>query len=317
VAGFASIDMGTNTFRLLIAKIKNGASLKTIYSENQLVRLGEGFSKRKIIRKATIERTIAVLSAFLNVISKEEISGLIVTGTSAIRDAENRKIFLAAIKENCGLDVHVLSGKEEARLTFLGVSLVFPEAKKEDESSVVIDIGGGSTEIIRRKSGQKTVFVSLGLGAVTLSEKYFHNDPPTSDEMEALKGEIANTLSKVAPQFSGHCRFAGTAGTVTTLAAIDQVMTHYDPDKINRCKISRPRIAQILENLSRLPKEKRRNIPGLEAGREDIIIAGTVILLQLMDFFGYDLIHVSDYGLREGALIDHFGGRTESSDFFE
>lgn len=312
---FATIDMGTNTFRLLIAEIKsvakNRLSLKTIYSENRIVHLGEGFSERKWIRPDAIDRALSTLCVFRKLIDEKHVSALIVTGTSAMRDAENREAFLAEIKEKCGFEVEVLSGKEEARLTLLGVSLVFPESKENNESTVVIDIGGGSTELIRSKNGQSDFLVSLNLGAVALSESHLHSDPPTSDEINRLKASIDSSLSQVARHFTGYSRFAGTAGTVTTLAAIDQVMTQYDPNKINRYQLSRTRIAQTLEHLSALPKEKRQNIPGLEKGREDIIIAGTLILLKVMEDFGFDRLHVSDYGLREGVLIDHFGKRSE------
>ncbi len=313
---FASIDLGTNTFRLLIAELGDGKTLKTLSSENRIVRLGEGFSERKFIRPEALERALAALCTFKKLICKETVSGLIVTGTSAVRDAENRETFLATIKEKCGFEVDVLSGEEEARLTLLGVSMTFQESEKENESTVVIDIGGGSTELIPAERRQSRFLLSLDLGAVTLSEKYLHSDPPTLDEMKQLKDEIASALSKIVHHFPERCRFSGTAGTVTTLAAIDQAMIHYDPNKINHYLISRARIAQILENLSTLPKEKRRNIPGLEKGREDIIIAGTMILLKVMDLFDYDPLHVSDYGLREGVLIDRFGKGPEPSRFF-
>ncbi len=313
---FAAIDMGTNTFRLLIAEIKDGPFLKTIYSENRIVRLGKGFAERKIIRPEALERALAALCAFQKVIDKKTVSALIVTGTSAVRNAENRESFLNTIKEKCGFEVEVLSGKEEARLTLLGVSLIFQETESENESTVIIDIGGGSTELIRTQKAQPPFFVSLDLGAVTLSEKYLQSDPPTSNELHRLKNAVADCLIKIAPHFPAHCRFAGTAGTVTTLAAIDQLMTHYDANKINRYQLSKSRIAQILENLCALPKEKRRHLPGLEKGRADIIIAGTVMLLAVMNCFSYDLLHVSDYGLREGVLIQRFGSRAASSHFF-
>ncbi len=307
--------MGTNTFRLLIAEmaeIKGRVCLKPLYSENRIVRLGEGFSEKKIIRPAAIARALNALQAFRNVTEQEAITSVIVTGTSAIREAENQEAFLSLIKEKCGLKIEILSGQEEARLTLTGVKLVFPEAEKENDSTVVIDIGGGSTELIRSKRGQNPFLLSLGLGAVTLSEKYLHGDPPTSVEIKQLKAEIDLTLSNIAHHFPKDCRFAGTAGTVTTLAAIDQLMTHYDPDKINHYQMTQAQIAGILETLCALPKEKRKNLPGLEKGREDIIIAGTLVLLNVMERFSYDLLHVSDYGLREGVLMDQFGNQDAS-----
>lgn len=193
-------------------------------------------------------------------------------------------------------------------MSLRGVMLVFPEAKQEHESTVVIDIGGGSTELIRSKKGQNPFLLSLSLGAVTLSEKYLHNDPPTSLEIKRLKAGISHTLSQVSHHFPKHSCFAGTAGTVTTLAAIDQKMVDYDPDKINRYQMTQAQITRILETLCALPKEKRQNLPGLEKGREDIIIAGTMVLLNVMEKFGYDRLHVSDYGLREGVIMDRFRG---------
>lgn len=325
MARYASIDIGTNTFRLLIAevgvlpplaplvqvlepfsRVVAEKSFKTLYSENQPVRLGEGFSKKKYLSPAAIERALTALKRFQGVIEKAKVDGVVVTGTSAVREAENSALFLAMVKEKTGLKIEVLSGEEEARYMLSGIHLIFPQGMEDDETMVVVDIGGGSTEFIGTRGGMPTFLFSTPLGAVTLTEKYLQSDRPTPQEVLALKKSVEGVLHEIAHHFPLRCRFIGTAGTITTLAAIEQKMTDYDPDKINGYKMTKRSIENILNRLSQTPLKKRSVLPGIEKGRGDILIAGILILLCVMDRFKYEVLYVSDYGLREGSLFERF-----------
>lgn len=299
----ASIDMGSNTFRLLIAKAEGPSSLIPIFSENQCVRLGEGFSKHKVLRPSSIDRALSTLRHFKKILQKERIESLIVTATSAVREAENQDAFLEIIRQKTGFKVVVLSGEDEARYTLSGIQLIFKTQETSQEYMVAIDIGGGSTEFIGMERTTAPFFLSRPLGAVSLTEKFLKSDPPGLPEVTALRKAIDDDIGLISHRFPGTCRFVGTAGTVTSLAAIDQKMAVYDPDKINGYSISRKTVQEILKDLSRMPMKERGNVVGLEKGRADILLAGIHILLRVMERFDYDPLYVSDYGLREGILM--------------
>ncbi len=311
----AVIDLGTNTFRLLIAEISTDGDpsvprLKPIYSENRIVRLGEGFGNEKRLVPAAIDRALSALTAFNGVLQNYAVQHLSAVGTSALRDASNQEIFLKAVKERLGWDVRVISGEEEARMTFLGANLIL---QHREGPMVLVDIGGGSTELIVAEGETPRVMISLPLGVVRLTEQYLRSDPPTPNECRALQTEITKILRDAFAKWPQKAFFAGTAGTLTTLAAIDQEMACYDLDKINRYPLSKKAIERILTKLLSLPLSARCGIPGLEKGREDLIIAGIFILLALMEQGNYDPVIVSDYGLREGVAAGGLRAPNERS----
>jgi exopolyphosphatase/guanosine-5'-triphosphate,3'-diphosphate pyrophosphatase len=298
----AVIDLGTNTFRLLVAEIHpNGFT--TVFSENQIARLGEGFSEEKSFRPQAMERAMGILRAFKEILDRYTINQLTVVGTSAFREAKNRQAFLLSIKEQTGFDVEVITGVEEARLTFLGANLAFPNRVGP---MVLIDIGGGSTELIIAEGGAPSKMVSTPLGVVALTERHLRKTPTTHEVCNAVKCEVAMTLREIVPASPQNAFFSGTAGTLTTLAAMDQQMVIYDPDKINGYCLSKKAIEAILHQLLPLSMEERCRLPGLERGREDVIVAGILILITLMELYHYDQVYVSDYGLREGVLMDRY-----------
>jgi exopolyphosphatase/guanosine-5'-triphosphate,3'-diphosphate pyrophosphatase len=300
MAVLAGIDIGTNTFRLLIAEIDNAQSLREICSAKEITRLGEGFSAEKAFLPSAVERAVAALRQFKEILQKHPVDDLIVVGTSAVREAQNREAFLKEVKQQTGFDVQVISGEEEALCTFLGVNLVI---QNQTEPMLVIDIGGGSTEFIGAEGDAPNFLLSTELGVVHLTEKYLKSDPPTPEELKNLRLAIDKIIKPIGYHFPPKGLFVGTAGSITTLAAIDQKMTVYDPGKINRYPLSRAAIERIFKELSAMPLEQRKKTLGLEKGREDIILSGSLILLAVMELFGYDPVYVSDYGLREGVLI--------------
>jgi exopolyphosphatase/guanosine-5'-triphosphate,3'-diphosphate pyrophosphatase len=246
---------------------------------------------------------MAALSHFRNALEAHRVDDLMVVGTSAIREAKNQKEFIEEVKRRTGFDLEVISGEEEAHCTFLGANFII---KNQNDPMLVMDIGGGSTEFIGAEGETPTFLLSTEMGVVHLTEKYLRSDPPTSEELKLLRSAIAQVVRPIVYDFPPQCRFVGTAGSVTTLAAIDQGLTAYDPDKINGYPLSRASVERIFKEITTMTLEQRRRLAGLEKGREDIIVAGTLILLTVMDLSGYDPVYVSDYGMREGILLDRY-----------
>jgi exopolyphosphatase / guanosine-5'-triphosphate,3'-diphosphate pyrophosphatase len=303
MATLASIDMGTNTFRLLVAELEGRSFFKEIRSVKRITRLGEGFLQGKRLKAPAIERAVAALAHFRDVLEEHKVDDLIVVGTSAIREAGNQREFLEEIRRRTGFDVEVISGEQEALCTFLGVNFII---QNQNDPMLVIDIGGGSTEFIGAEGDAPTFLMSAELGVVHLTEKYLRSDPPAPEELRQLRSAIAQVVRPIVYDFPPKCRFVGTAGTVTTLAAIDQGLTEYDPEKINRYALSHAAVDRISKEITSMTLERRSRIPGLEKGREDLLVSGALILLTVMDLFGYDPVYVSDYGLREGILLDRY-----------
>ena len=301
----AGIDIGTNTVRLLIAEVKIPGVFREVFALQRIPRLGEGVSKSGVLTPQAMDRTIAVLKEFCRIIEGYNIKGIAVTATSAVREARNGIDFVKRVKEETGLIADVVSGKEEARLTYLGVHLGL---KDLSEDHLVIDIGGGSTEFIIAEKGEFKDAISTNLGVVRLTERHIKKDPPEEAELLGLKkflcGEIEG-IKKNLPDLAGF-RFIGTAGTITTLASIAQNLTKYDHDKVQNYILKRTSIQNIFDRLRLMTNTERAGIPGLERGREDVIIAGTMIVLLTMEYFGFNEMTVSDYGLREGIVADLF-----------
>ena len=303
----AGIDIGTNTLRLLIAEFSPDGSYRQIESNRQVTRLGEEISRTGRLKAGAMERTIGVLEEFYRTCSRYPVAGIYTAATSAVREASNGADFVRMVKERAGLDVQVISGDEEARLIMLGVS---SGLDMEDKDALVMDIGGGSTEFVFVSKGEISFKVSTDIGVVRFTEQYIHSDPPEPGEIEGLESAIKERLKGFKKEGVGG--LIGTAGTVTTLAAIEQKMIVYDPDKVNGCRIRRDRIQEIRRALSRMTIKEREQVPGLEKGREDIIVAGVVVVDLVMEWFGFGEIVVSDSGLREGLVIDLYHRLSQS-----
>jgi exopolyphosphatase/guanosine-5'-triphosphate,3'-diphosphate pyrophosphatase len=249
------------------------------------------------------------LDAFSQLIKSYPVTRVHAVATSVVREAGNGADFCSRVAQQTGCAVKVLSGSEEARLTLTGVL----SSVRADDLCLIVDIGGGSTELILARDGLSLHAASLRLGVVHLSESLLHSDPPSQPEMRSLKAiihdrfdaAIAHDFSSALPALKpSSVRLIGTAGTITTLAAIDLNMTQYDPARITNHCLSRSVIAAIFHRLAGMTRTQRTTIAGLEEGREDLIIPGAALLLHLMNRFGFETITVSDGGLLEGILID-------------
>ncbi|MEE8185201.1 MAG: Ppx/GppA phosphatase family protein [Thermodesulfobacteriota bacterium] len=314
---YASIDIGTNTLRLLIVEIGAGGFLTPIHCERVITRLGGGYSEEKGISPASVKRTLDTLKEFSNLVKEYGVGDVYAAATSVVRRAVNRDEFIRAIKETAGFETNVISGDEEARLSMLGVLSVI---RGGEARRLIMDIGGGSTEFVAMDNGDMVGAWSIELGVVHLAERYIKGDPPEERELSDMEGNIRNMLDRLKRRISidgldpllysgqGGAGFIGTAGTVTTLAALDQGLQDYDPKKINNYILKRGDIKGHYNHLASLKLEERRNMAALEDGREDIIIAGASIALESMKAFNFESMTVSDSGLLEGILIDRLRG---------
>jgi exopolyphosphatase/guanosine-5'-triphosphate,3'-diphosphate pyrophosphatase len=301
---YAGIDIGTLTLRLLIARVLDGR-LCELDSDRRIVRLGEGLQPSRRLQPAPMARAIETIVEWKPKIDQGGAREVVAVATSAVRDAVNRDEFLAEVKRRSGLDVAVLSGEEEARLTLLGIQAGLPP---DVTRYVALDIGGGSTEFIKATPDRPLAMVSVNEGVVRLTEACLRNDPPKPDEVSAARTRIRTQLNAVKEKLGAVAgfRLVGTAGTITTLAAMDQKMETYTPKRIHNYRLSWEAVRRILGDLTSRTHAQRRELTGLEPGREELMVAGTLILLECMERFGFVECLVSDYGLREGILIDHW-----------
>ncbi len=288
----AGIDIGTNTLRLLIAEA-GPDSFHELYSGRKITRLGQGLERTGCLSREAVERSVRALLDFTEQIGHFFPHSVCVIGTSALRNASNSSAFLEEVKDRTGLDVSVISGEEEARLTLMGVTRAVSAGGTQKKSTpldnaLVVDIGGGSTEIITMGSHEPPIIVSLPLGAVYLTEQFIRHDPPSREEIDYIRQGIMEVLESQAGTIKpGSFRlFIGTAGTITTLAAIDQGLVAYDPARINRSVLTRETLDEIIKRLGTSTLAERRTIRGLEKGREDIILAGDLITQEIMKKFG-------------------------------
>jgi exopolyphosphatase/guanosine-5'-triphosphate,3'-diphosphate pyrophosphatase len=313
----AGIDIGTNTLRLLIAET-GPDSYREIGSDRRITRLGQDLDRTGVLSRDARERSINALADFSASINQHAVRHVDAVGTSALRKASNSREFIAEVKNRTGLDIRVITGEEEARLTLLGVSRALHDARNDFLcSALIIDIGGGSTEFIITHPGRVPVVVSLPLGAVYLTERFIKHDPPSAIELDSLRTVVREELDKqstvVHPDPASV--LAGTAGAITTLAAMDQKLVEYDPDRINRSMLTRSAIDGMVRMLRESTLQERGDIPGLEHGREDIILAGAVVTQEIMERFGFSTMLVSDWGLREGIVFDLYEKQVTSAKY--
>ena len=302
----ASIDLGTNTFRLLAVEKGEGChSIKVLVQKRAIVRMGEGLATTGMISPQARNRAFKVLEDFRDTLKDLGIERCFPVATSVFREARNAEEFLVEASRILGCPIRVISGEEEARLTLLGGLWDL-----EIESGILFDIGGGSTEFILFSRRSPLKLVSTPLGVVKLTEAMIHHDPPTPREVERIRAQIRKELKEVTGVLGSRAEnLVGTAGTVTTLAAIDLELSIYDHQKVHGHRLTRDRIEDLLKIFLSLSRKERLKIKGMEEGREDLIIPGTLITLETMENWGQKELVVSDLGLREGALIDGLGCR--------
>lgn len=334
----AAIDVGTNTVRLLVGEPDGAGGYRPVFAAQEITRLGQGLLPDRLLQPEPIQRTLAVLESFRRLADSHGATRSAVVGTSALREASNRQEFLHRARRETGLDVRVISGEEEARLTLRGVRAALPavgtlcgpvDQGRHLRSTgpdamgaplggrlLLMDIGGGSTEFLLADGDAILATASTGLGVVKLTEAHVRHDPPLLAELKAIRDVVVARLARLRaeglPGFGPAAAalattFVGTAGTVTTLAAVDLSLTSYDPGRVNGHRLSRDRVEALLRELASLPLARRRTVPGLEPARADVIVAGALVCVVVMESLGFPSILVSDGGLREGILLDLLG----------
>ncbi len=300
----ASIDIGSNTIRLLIGRIE-GKRIVRLRTERVITRLAEGVAESGALKAANIEKSVSVLKEFACLISKYGVSEVKAVGTSALREARNAGEFADRVVRAANIEIEIISGDREAEITSKGI-LSFLD--KIPESSLIIDIGGGSTEWVLCKHSNPVEMGTIPTGVVKLHENHIKLDPPSEDEIISLNreiGHISNILKiKIGDSIDSNTVFIGTAGTITTLASIDLGIETYSHERVHMHNINLQRLYGLSEVLTNASFNERRKIKGLEPERADLIIPGIHFTINLMEMFGFKSMLVSDYGLLEGVLTE-------------
>lgn len=297
-----AVDIGTNSVRLLVADVDDDERLRTSHRMGEISRLGEGLDRTGLIDEGAASRTLECLERFVHEAEYSGASTIRVAATNALRVATNGPEVALRFSERIGYPVEILTGEEEARLVFLAVlSGLNPRPRR----SVVVDIGGGSTEIIFGEGQDGNQVISLELGCVRLTERFVRSDPPTEDELGSVRRFVQDVFQEKLTDFvaDGLERAVGVGGTVTAFGALDLNLTKYDPTRIENHLLSRDRIAAIERQLCSIPLANRRDLAGVSRGRADIIPAGAVILSEFVNRFPIAGITVSTRGLRYGLVL--------------
>jgi exopolyphosphatase / guanosine-5'-triphosphate,3'-diphosphate pyrophosphatase len=281
------VDLGTNSTRLLVAEVDDG-HVEEIARHTQITRLGEGVDERRKLLPLPIARVRNVLADYRRELEELGAERVLAIGTSAIRDAENGEAFLGEVEWSYGFATRLLSGSDEAQLTRRGVA----NGRELGDDTLVLDVGGGSTELITAR--ERT---SLDVGSVRLTERHLHSDPPTDEELDAAARAVRDELPSLEPDGA-----IGVAGTITTLAALE--LGGYDPHRVHGYRLSREGVGAQLDRLASLPLAQRRELAGLEPERAPVIVAGAVIVREVLDRYGLAGLEVSERDILHGAALE-------------
>ena len=297
----AALDIGTNTILMLVADVDNSGRLSVIRDEHSIGRLGKGVDADRLISDETIERVEGILRSQLELARTLGCERIVAGATSAMRDAANRELVLRTFRDHLGLDVRVLSANEEAALTFRGTLSGIDRSPKSRAG--VIDIGGGSTEIMVGTGEDAQFRTSVDIGAVRLTERWWDGYPMSEGRWKEVGSEIQKELQNIQIA-SGPIRWFGVAGTPTTLAAIALTLNTFDPAAIDGYALTRDFVEQTVHELSKQTLAQLRAHPQIHPGRADIIVAGALILREIMRRFRIREIGVSVRGLRYGLAVE-------------
>jgi exopolyphosphatase/guanosine-5'-triphosphate,3'-diphosphate pyrophosphatase len=292
------VDLGTNSTRLLVADVENG-SVHELERRLAITRLGEGVDERRLLLPQAIARARNVLVDYRQAMEGLQAERMLAIGTSAVRDAENGEAFLGEIEWSYGFRTRLLSGEEEALLTFRGVTNGRPVA----EDTLVVDVGGGSTELILAGSEGVHFQKSLDLGCVRLTERFLGSDPPSARELTECAGYVQSVLNEHVPPGVAATRAIGVAGTVTTLGTLDLGLEEEDPEVVHGHTLTTDWVADELGRLSAVPVAKLRERRGLHPERAPVIVAGAIVVLETLRYFGFEELEVSEHDIMHGAAL--------------
>jgi exopolyphosphatase/guanosine-5'-triphosphate,3'-diphosphate pyrophosphatase len=293
VTRVAAVDLGTNSTRLLVADV-DGEHLEEVVRRLTITRLGEGVDERRRLLPVPIARVRNCLATYRQELEQLGAARTLAIATSAVRDAENGEAFLGEIEWSYGFTTRLLEGDEEAALMYRGVTAGRPPL----EDTLIVDIGGGSTELVLGANGGPGASTSLDIGCVRLTERFLRSDPPADTELEAAARHVRALL----PPYETR-RVIGVAGTVTTLAALDLGLDVHDPERTHGHRISRDAVERELGRLAAMPLSERLEVPGIEPGRAPVIVAGLLVLREVLDAYDLDEIEASERDILHGAAL--------------
>ncbi|HEU4974970.1 MAG TPA: Ppx/GppA phosphatase family protein [Baekduia sp.] len=301
------VDIGTNSTRLLIADVRDDGTVTELDRRSTVTRLGAGVDRTGVLADDAMERVFATLREYCAALDAAGVEATTGVLTSAVRDAGNGGAFADAVVERFGIDAHAITGDEEAQLTFLGATSGHDPA--DDRRLVVIDIGGGSTELVVGCRGDVEFHVSTQAGVVRQSERFLHSDPPRPAELQELAEEAAGIFAEAVPPGvrAGVRAGIAVAGTATSCASILQELDPYDPARVQGYRLLLGQVEMLLARLADLSDEQRRHVTGLHPDRAPVIVAGTCLLVEVMRAFGLDEVEVSEHDILRGAALRRAG----------
>ncbi|RKN43409.1 Ppx/GppA phosphatase family protein [Micromonospora endolithica] len=302
----AAIDCGTNSIRLLVADLPDAdagprAPLADVSRRMEIVRLGQGVDRTGRLSDEAIERTRVALASYAEEIGKLGVERVRMCATSASRDASNAADFRGMVQQTLGVAPEVVTGDEEARLSFTGAVRGLPADAREPY--LVVDIGGGSTEfVVGTRSGGVQAAISMDIGCVRMTERHLHGDPPSQAEITAAQADIADAVDRALAAVPGReaATLVGLAGSVTTVVAIAQDLQEYDPERIHHARVPYDQVADVTADLLAKTREQRLAIPVMHPGRADVIGAGALVLRVIMERAGMDAVVASEHDILDG-----------------
>jgi len=293
----ASIDIGTNTILLLIAEVGEG-EINPLFEMETVVRLGENLQKTGVISSQAMDRGLQTLTQYLKQCQVWEVQKLFAVGTSALREAKNSEVFLRLVKEKLNLSIEVISGEEEAQLSFLAVA---KDLQEQEKSILVVDGGGGSTEFILGRGDQISRWISLPLGSVRFTEEFLHSDPVQEEEWQKMEQEIRKLLINI-PHSKEPLSIVAVGGTATTLASVEQGLEDFIAERIHHFVLEKEALKNQLLLYRTKTIEERKKISGLPMARADVILAGAAILYLTMEEVKRPSVLISCHGVRHGLI---------------
>jgi exopolyphosphatase / guanosine-5'-triphosphate,3'-diphosphate pyrophosphatase len=298
------VDIGTNSTRLLAADV-DGGRVKGLERRSTVTRLGRGVDTTQQLATEAIEDVTDAVGEYISIYEPLEPEVISVLATSAVRDATNADAFIAELRERHALDARILTGEEEARLTYLGATAGRPST----DGTLVIDIGGGSTELVVGSGRELRFHTSIQAGTVRHTERYIRDDPPSASELDALAEDVRKLIfaELAAAEFFDIQVGIAVAGTPTSLAAVDQELDPYDPERVHGYVLTLDAIQRMCSMLAGMSLDDRLEVTGLHRGRAPTIVAGVVILIQAMRAFGLQRIEVSEHDILDGAALEAAG----------
>jgi exopolyphosphatase/guanosine-5'-triphosphate,3'-diphosphate pyrophosphatase len=298
----AIIDIGSNSIKFFVGELAEDKTIKTVLDTNDIARLGEDLDKTGMINPEPMKRNVEAVARFAQQARELGADQIVAVGTMALRKASNSAEFVKKVKEACDVDVNIIPGEEEARLSYLAILSGLPVG---DEDLVIFDTGGGSTEFIYGHGTELIKRFSVNLGSVRITENYLKADPVSAEDVKAAIAQIDKEFAEAGVEGKPK-KLVGMGGTVTSMGAVKHKMIKYDPDVIQGSTLTRADIEDQIKEYSSRSVEQRKELPGLQPKRADVILAGACILKVITDRLGCDALTISDRGVRHGLAFDLF-----------